>query len=363
MKKRVISFVFVFVIFVSLFSVSALALDTSRVTIKYQNKIDNDKVKIGCFFGESGGDLPFFTQKNQRFSTFGSVGKLEHPEMYIRIWRDESTLHFNNGESFTGINGVYDGVYDSFGTKDGDGYLTFSVTFEGAKSALNFMKPNVDAIQLQTFSCFLGQEDDCVKYLYIQPKDFDFTVSVKEQNGVNYYTYTVGFLESKAAYPFKQIRLAFSFDGGNYSYWPLLRDFSGSSMSKYDYENSLQAEKNEAQSSGNDSVDQLTGAIGVDTSGFLKGFQRLATAMSYDGIDAQWTLPAISIPKIDGVTDKLDLSDEKPINLVQFVSSIPNNILSIIRAVFDIALVIFCAKELYGLVSYLFTLKGGGVDG
>lgn len=287
--KRFFSFVLVFVMAAIVFSVPAFALDTTRVTIKYQNKIDNDKVKIGCYFGEPGGSLPLMTQKNKRFETSGTAGNLQNPEMYVRIWRDESTLHFNEGDTFIEINGVYTGVYDSFGSKDGDGYLTYSFTFEGAKTASNFLRPNLDAIQLQTYSCFLGEEKPSVKYVYIQPKDFDFTVTAKENNGVYYYTYTVGFLESKAAYPFKQIRLAFSFEGGNYSYWPLLRDFSGSVMSKYDYENSLQAEKNEAQSSGNDSVDQLTGAIGADTSGFIEGFQRLADAMSYDGTDAEWT--------------------------------------------------------------------------
>ena len=122
-------------------------------------------------------------------------------------------------------------------------------------------------------------------------------------------------------------------------------------------------EKQEATDEGGEMVDQLTGAMPDESGGFIDGLSELASAMSYEGTDAQLTFPAISLPAIPGVMKSYKLNDEMPIDFSYWVQKIPAPLLTLVQVVLTLALVVFAFKELYNLIAYAMTLKGGSSDG
>lgn len=119
-------------------------------------------------------------------------------------------------------------------------------------------------------------------------------------------------------------------------------------------------EKNEAQQSGNDSLNDVSSAVPDKSSGMLSALQSLSNAVSYTGTSAKWTFPQMYIPAISGVTDRINLNSAMEIDFSYWVEKIPQDIRTVISALATIGLVIFAFKELYGLISYVLTLKGGG---
>ena len=119
-------------------------------------------------------------------------------------------------------------------------------------------------------------------------------------------------------------------------------------------------EKNEAESSGQGSVDDVSGAIEDKSAGFINSISNLVGSMSYNGTACAWSFPAIKLPAIEGVMPEYQLTEEQPIDFEYWVDKIPSDILVVVRSVLTIALIGYCFKELYGTISYVLTLKGGG---
>lgn len=120
-------------------------------------------------------------------------------------------------------------------------------------------------------------------------------------------------------------------------------------------------EKNEANSSGNDGVGELTGVIPDYSTGFITGMNKLATSLSYNGTECKWTFPQLYIPAMEGVTSEIPLTDgEWEIDIGSWVQKLPPTILKIIQIVLTVALILYCVKELYDTVQYALTLKSGG---
>ena len=122
----------------------------------------------------------------------------------------------------------------------------------------------------------------------------------------------------------------------------------------------VENEKTETQNSGNNSVNDVSGSVPDKSAGMLSALQSLSNAVSYTGTSAKWTFPQMYIPAIAGVTDRINLNPEMEINFTYWVNQIPEDIMTLISALATIGLVIFAFKELYGLISYVLTLKGGG---
>ena len=118
-------------------------------------------------------------------------------------------------------------------------------------------------------------------------------------------------------------------------------------------------EKQEAGGSGNSAVDGLTSAIPSDNDGVIAAMRNLAGAMSYTGTECTWTFPALYLPKIDGVMERMQLTEEKPIDFAEWIQAMPPDVLEIVRIVGTIALILFCFKELYSMIRYILTMKGG----
>lgn len=124
--------------------------------------------------------------------------------------------------------------------------------------------------------------------------------------------------------------------------------------------NAGETEKSEANSGGNQGVSDITGAIPADNGGYISALTSLAEPLKYSGTDCHWTFPALYVPVIgNAVKTKIDLSPEQDIDLGSYCSMIPDNIMSVVRACTTIALLLFCVRELYSIVSYFLTLKGG----
>lgn len=122
-------------------------------------------------------------------------------------------------------------------------------------------------------------------------------------------------------------------------------------------------EKQEAQTSGDNAINDSNSAMPSVDSGFSNSLKSFVNSLSYNGTEAILPIPETSIPAIDGITEKVVLIPEQGYDLSATIAQyIPINLLSLLQHFFDIALVLFCIYELYGLIQYVLTLKKGGKD-
>lgn len=124
-----------------------------------------------------------------------------------------------------------------------------------------------------------------------------------------------------------------------------------------------QREKQETQSSGDKATNDTNSAMPSVDSGFSNSLKSFVSSMSYNGTEAILPIPKTSIPAISGVTDEVVLIPEQGYDLSAVISQyIPSNLLTLLQHLFDIALVLYCVYELYGLIQYVLTLKKGGKE-
>lgn len=121
----------------------------------------------------------------------------------------------------------------------------------------------------------------------------------------------------------------------------------------------LDEEEDRANKGGNDSVNELGSVIPNDSGGFIDSLSNFVGAMAYDGTECNWEFPALYLPAIQGVMPKINLTDELEIPFEYWISKIPSGILTLVRSLLTIALIVFCFKELYNIISYVLTLRGG----
>lgn len=119
-------------------------------------------------------------------------------------------------------------------------------------------------------------------------------------------------------------------------------------------------DKEAATQQGNQSTADIDNMITDDSAGFVDSLGALSSSMSYTGTSCSWTFPTVKLPAISGVMDEVTLVESKEIDFTYWVNSIPSGILLLIQSVCTVALIVFCFKELYGAISYVLTLKGGG---
>lgn len=128
-----------------------------------------------------------------------------------------------------------------------------------------------------------------------------------------------------------------------------------------DNQNQLQEnEKIEAGNTGNSSSDQLTSVIPNDSEGFTNSLNSLLGAMSTTATDCNIKIPELKLPNIAGIIPEAVLLEQQYFDLGSMFNIIPVQIMTLLRALFDIALVVFCFKELYSTIEYVLTLRKGG---
>ncbi len=144
-----------------------------------------------------------------------------------------------------------------------------------------------------------------------------------------------------------------------------LTDFELLDWNVYVGQTVLDIEENKANAGGNNALDGALDALGgADKSrGFLKPLAELATAFGNNSTAGYFIIPRVYIPKIDGVIDEITLIPRMAVPLREYYREyIPSNVRTLIEAITTIALIVFCFKELYSIISYIITLKSGGAD-
>ncbi len=130
-----------------------------------------------------------------------------------------------------------------------------------------------------------------------------------------------------------------------------------------DNQNQLQEnEKNEAGTTGGGGVDDIGNVIPNDSQGFINSLGNLVGAMSYNGTSCNWEMPSVSLPAIAGVMPQIKLWDKLEIPFEYWIQQIPSGIMLLIQSILTIALIVYCFKELYSIISYVLTLRGGGAN-
>lgn len=120
-------------------------------------------------------------------------------------------------------------------------------------------------------------------------------------------------------------------------------------------------EQQYAEEQGDSKADALLGALPEqDTEQAVEGLEIFTGAISTTSTDAKWKLPAIKLPAIAGVMPEIKLTDEMDIDFGAWVQKIPKTVMTIVQYVLTLALIYYCFKELYKLISYVLTLRGGG---
>lgn len=122
-------------------------------------------------------------------------------------------------------------------------------------------------------------------------------------------------------------------------------------------QNVMDAEKEQAGAAGNEFVDQILDVLPDSSTEILGALKGLTDVMSYTGTEAILAIPGITLPGIDGLIPRTQIWGGMDFDLGEYVEMMPDKLLSLVRSLFTIAIVLFCAYELKGIVSYCLTLK------
>lgn len=123
---------------------------------------------------------------------------------------------------------------------------------------------------------------------------------------------------------------------------------------------SEEKQKETATNQGNSSVSDGNSAISDNSAGFIDSVGTLIDKMSYEGTSVEWDFPDVKLPAIPGIMDEVVLIKAQKIDFGWWFNMLPGKVINTVRAICTIALIVFCFKELYGTISYVLTLRGGG---
>lgn len=126
-------------------------------------------------------------------------------------------------------------------------------------------------------------------------------------------------------------------------------------------------EKNEATSTGDEGVGEISSAIPNHSGTLLELMGSLKAQICHEKTDCGFNSPAIKIPAIKPyIKEEITLMPSKWIALDSVFNSLSSkwaSVLSVVRSIFSIALILYCMKELYEMFEYVLTLRGGKDNG
>lgn len=114
--------------------------------------------------------------------------------------------------------------------------------------------------------------------------------------------------------------------------------------------------KTEASTEGNDNITEATSALtdALPIASISDALAPLVTACSYNGTKSIWTFPELSIPAISGLFGEMKLSEKQDFDLTEYAELyIPDQLLTLIRAVTTLLLIIWAIKECQSLFDNL----------
>lgn len=118
-------------------------------------------------------------------------------------------------------------------------------------------------------------------------------------------------------------------------------------------------EKSEANVEGSGGVSDIISGVDDKGPGFFNAISGLVQSLSYNGTEAKWELPELKLPALHPSWSDLKVFENSEIDFNEWLSKIPENIVTVARAISTIGLVVFCFKELYNTIQYVLTLRGG----
>lgn len=118
----------------------------------------------------------------------------------------------------------------------------------------------------------------------------------------------------------------------------------------------MDQEQQEAQTQGETAIDDIIEIVPDHSEDFLAALDSLVTALSYVGTTAILETPEIVVPGIPGLYEGFTVLEPQEVNFETWFDNMPGEIMALVRALFDIAIVFYCAKELLALI-------GGFVNG
>lgn len=108
--------------------------------------------------------------------------------------------------------------------------------------------------------------------------------------------------------------------------------------------------KIEAITQGNIAVNDTIALIPDESGAFITAFDCLVDVCSYEGTSAVIEFPGITVPSVGGLFPAAVLLEPEDVDLEKFVLLMPEDIMAIINALFDCAVVCYCLKELLELI-------------
>lgn len=115
-----------------------------------------------------------------------------------------------------------------------------------------------------------------------------------------------------------------------------------------------QQEKQEGMTQTEEGIASITESLTnlIPVSSVIDSIKPIYNACTYDGKQSIWTLPSITIPKIEGVIEETAISSEKQFDMVEYANRfIPNDLISLARSVNGIGIVIFSIYEVVSLIN------------
>lgn len=204
------------------------------------------------------------------------------------------------------------------------------------------------------------------------PINFSFTPA-KDVTGYFFNVYIqYGLLvepNSRGNFGFSDLTLSYEYDGSqaiidnqNQNTQDIIDNQNANADKEIQAEQDLyEQEKQDAQQSGDESVDGALESIPNDSDDIISGFDNFLSCMLHTETNCSIEFPALKTPAIMGIPS-YTLTEPTELNFNEFEEIIPKAVMLIVRALLTIALIIFCYKELYSTIQYVVTLKKGGGD-
>lgn len=115
-----------------------------------------------------------------------------------------------------------------------------------------------------------------------------------------------------------------------------------------------QQAKQEGQTQTEEGIASITESLTnvIPVSSVIDSIKPIYNACTYEGKQSIWTLPSITIPKIEGVIEETAISSEMQFDMVEYANRfIPSNLISLARSVNGIGIVIFSIYEVVSLIN------------
>lgn len=252
---------------------------------------------------------------------------------------------------------------------------TYTCTFQCVITGSSYLSPSQDASSTAFFTNNLIPESSSDELSITDDKIVvslnRVSTGVSNQESV---TLTVSFNPTFSEIAVSQIYLYgvifFNSDGQTYtiSSWGCSAEYDPGGSDFEDLYNEISRalddhdDRNrlEADTEGNDTVKKATSVLteALPISSISDAIAPLVTACGYEGTSSVWTFPALKIPAIAGLFGEMNLSSDQTFDLCEYAESyIPDELLSLIRALMTVFLIFWAIREVMGLLS---SLLGGG---